>query len=241
MPSSTKTSRRTAQLIVAVDIPNPNDVAPLIDSLPPEVTFYKIGLELFVAGGPAILETLAARGKKIFLDLKLHDIPRTVEAAVRSACQYPIALLTVHTQGGRAMLTAAAEAARAAGPNAPKVIGVTMLTSLDQRDLIDLGIPRSLDDQTLALAQLGIDAGLDGLVCSPLEVKRMRQTLGPNPVLVTPGIRPRDAAAGDQKRIATPTDAVRAGSSYVVVGRPILQAKDPAAAAQTILDEIAAA
>jgi orotidine-5'-phosphate decarboxylase len=230
-----------SELIVALDVPTAADIGPVVDRLPDEVMFYKVGLELFVAEGPRALAPLQERGKKIFLDLKLHDIPRQVARTITSAGQHGVALMTVHAVGGRAMLQAAAEAAGELGTAAPKLVAVTVLTSLDQSDLGDIGIARSVQDQAMSLGHLAIDSGIDGLVCSAQELTTFRRTLGTEPILVTPGIRPAGGRVGDQKRVATPTDAVRNGSTYLVVGRPILSADDPCAAAQAILGEMKAA
>jgi orotidine-5'-phosphate decarboxylase len=228
-----------AELIVALDVPSADAIPEIVSSLPAEIAYYKVGLELFTASGPAALQWLADNNKKIFLDLKLHDIPRTVANAVKTAAGRGISLLTVHAGGGRDMLTAAAEAAAECGAAAPKLVAVTTLTSLDQNDLTELGIQRPLAEHTAALGKLAIDCGIDGLVCSPLEVGNFRQTLGPDPILVTPGIRPAGGDVGDQKRIATPASAVKDGSSFLVVGRPILQAANPAEAATEILRQMA--
>ena len=225
------------ELIVALDVPTADEIPAIVNALPSGVTHYKIGLELFAAAGPAALEFLAESGKQIFLDLKLHDIPRTVARAVQAAAQHNVGLLTVHAGGGRAMLSAAAEAAAQEGDKAPKLVAVTTLTSLDQDDLTELGILRSIGDHTAALGRLAIDCGIDGLVCSPLEVANFRENLGDGPILVTPGIRPAGGDVGDQKRVATPAMAVNGGSSFLVVGRPILEANDPAAAADEILTQ----
>ncbi len=226
------------ELIVALDVPSPDDVRPIVEHMPAEITFYKVGLELFTAGGPPVFRPLLAAGKRVFLDLKLHDIPRTVARAVGAAARHGVSMLTVHAGGGRAMLVAAAAAAADAGPGAPKLVAVTTLTSLDQNDLTELGIARGLVEHTHALGALAIDCGIDGLVCSPLEVGAFRQRLGPGPLLVTPGVRPAGSNVGDQKRIATPRMAVAAGASHLVIGRPILDAEDPGAAALAILQEI---
>lgn len=228
-------------LIVALDVPSAEDIAPVVDTLGDAVQFYKVGLELFVAGGPGTLDALRERGKRIFLDLKLHDIPRTVARAVAAAARYDVALLTVHAAGGRAMLKAAAEASAEAGASRPRVVAVTTLTSLDQNDLRDIGVERALSTHTLSLGRLAVECGVDGLVCSPLEIEAFRTSLGAAPLLVTPGIRPADGKLGDQKRVATPAMAVKAGSSYLVVGRPILEAADPRAAALAIRAEMEAA
>ncbi|HAS82501.1 MAG TPA: orotidine-5'-phosphate decarboxylase [Verrucomicrobia bacterium] len=222
------------ELIVALDVPSAAAIPDIVNRLPEAVRFYKVGLELFVASGPDALTFLQQRGKRIFLDLKLHDIPRTVARAVGSASGYGVALLTVHAGGGRAMLTAAAEAC----PAGLDIVAVTTLTSLDQGDLTELGVSRDLRTHTTELGALAIDCGISGLVCSPLEISAFRQRIGADPLIVTPGIRPADGELGDQKRVATPTMAVADGASYLVVGRPILEAADPGLAAERILQEI---
>lgn len=232
---------KAPELILALDRPSLAESLPLLDRLPETVRWVKVGLELFIAEGPAALRTLRLRRKNIFLDLKLHDIPNTVARAVTSAAGLGVALLTLHAGGGRKMLQAAAEANKGLGPNAPRLIAVTALTSLGQSDLAELGIRRALPDHVLALGALALESGLDGLVCSVHEAAALRQRFGPAPLLITPGIRPAGTATADQKRIATPAMAVRAGASFLVVGRPILDAPDPAAAAQSILREMEAA
>ncbi len=226
------------ELIVALDVSTADKIPAIVNALPSRVSYYKIGLELFASAGPAALEFLAANNKRIFLDLKLHDIPRTVARAVQAAAQHNVALLTVHAGGGRDMLTAASQAAAAEGDNAPKLVAVTTLTSLDQADLTELGIQRDISEHTAALGHLAIDCGIAGLVCSPLEVAAFRKQLGADALLVTPGIRPAGGDVGDQKRVATPAMAVNDGSSFLVVGRPILGADDPAAAAEMILAQM---
>jgi orotidine-5'-phosphate decarboxylase len=228
------------ELIVALDVPTANEIPAIVNALPEEVSFYKVGLELFAGEGPAALQYLKDKNKKIFLDLKLHDIPRTVANAVQAAAQHNVALLTVHACGGRNMLTAAAEAA-AECVNPPKLVAVTTLTSLDENDFADLGINRSISEQAEIIGGIAIESGIDGLVTSVLEVETLRKKFGEDAILVTPGIRLADGDVADQKRVATPTMAVNSGSSHLVVGRPILQADDPHAAARRILDEIDAA
>jgi len=230
-----------SEIIIALDVATADKIPVIVNALPARITYYKIGLELFAAAGPAALTFLAEHGKRVFLDLKLHDIPRTVARAVEAAAQHRVALLTVHAGGGRNMLTAAAQAAAALGDGAPRLVAVTTLTSLDQHDLQELGIQRALPDHTIALGKLALDCGIDGLVCSPLEVEAFRRQLGPAPILVTPGIRPAGDDIGDQKRVATPAMAVRGGSSFLVIGRPILGAADPGAAATAILAQMDAA
>ncbi len=227
-------------LIVALDVPGLTEAQRAVDQLPDEVMWYKVGLELFTAAGPEAIHFLRQAGKHVFLDLKLHDIPNTVASAVEAAAAHDVQLLTVHTVGGKRMMAAAVEAARKTGSQAPKLIGVTTLTSLTEADLADVGIHRSVPEQALALGQLALESGLDGLVCSAQEVDALRHVFGPAPVLVTPGIRLPGEAAADQRRIATPTDALRRGASYLVVGRSLLQAPDPAAQARRLLDLIQA-
>lgn len=226
------------ELIVALDLPSSSSIPTTLDTLPGDIAWFKIGLELFTSEGPEALKTLRNRGKMIFLDLKLHDIPRTVARAVEAAARLDVHLLTIHASGGHDMIKAAAEAAAAFGTKAPRIVAVTILTSLNDNDLHSIGYRSGCRQQALDLATLAIEAGADGVVCSPLEVAEFRVRLGAKPLLVTPGIRPAGGAAGDQKRIATPASAVRDGASFLVVGRPVLEAADPAAAAKAILAEM---
>ncbi len=230
-----------ASLAVALDVPDSSSIRSIISSLPDEIGYYKIGLELFSSEGPAALTPVLDAGCNVFLDLKLHDIPRTVARTVRTLSSFGVRLMTIHAGGGVDMLTAAAEAAAEAGDKAPKLVAVTTLTSLDQSDLQRMGVSSPLKEYTLALGEMAINAGVDGLVCSPLEASSFRKLLGPDPILVTPGIRPSGSDVGDQKRIATPSMAVQTGASILVVGRPILQADDPGQAAREILEEMARA
>ncbi len=228
-----------AELIVALDVSSTSEVEQAVDRLGDAVSFYKIGLELFSAEGPDVVRAVKSRGKKIFLDLKLHDIPRTVERAVKAGAELGVDLMTIHAAGGKAMIRAAKDAALSCGAKAPKILAVTMLTSLDQSDLSDLGIGREMKAQVEALGLLACENGADGIVCSPKEVANMRAALGPEALLVTPGVRPAGADVGDQKRVATPGQAVKDGSTHLVVGRPILTAADPCAAARAIAAEMA--
>ncbi|MFA5689625.1 MAG: orotidine-5'-phosphate decarboxylase [Kiritimatiellales bacterium] len=215
-------------LIVALDVPNLNEMERALDRLPDSLQWYKVGLELFCAAGPAALKPLQTRGKNIFLDLKLHDIPQTVANAVKTAAAHGVHLLTVHAIGGRAMLEAAAGAAREC-ENPPKIVAVTTLTSLSQDDFAVLGIHRTVSEQALKLGELALGAGIDGLVTSAHEAGTLRKAF-PAALLVTPGIRMPGSDAGDQKRVATPAFATAQGATHLVVGRPIMQAGDPAAA-----------
>ena len=227
-------------LIVALDVPSSREAAEAVARIGDAVSFYKVGLELFLADGPETLRILRGEGKRVFLDLKLHDIPRTVERAVGSCLRWGPDLLTVHAQGSSAMVEAAARAVREAGA-ATRILAVTVLTSLDRSDLDLLGVARPVEEQVLALGRLAVGAGAHGLVCSPREAGALRKALGPDALLVTPGVRPAGGALGDQKRVATPADAIRAGATHLVVGRPVLGAPDPRAAALAIREEMAAA
>jgi len=227
-----------AELIVALDVSSTADVIRTVEQLGDSVSFYKIGLELFSAEGPDVVRAVKNRGKRVFLDLKLHDIPRTVERAVTAGAALGVDLMTLHASGGKAMIRAAQDAARAFGSQAPKLLAVTMLTSLDPSDLADLGVGRGMQAQVEALGRLACSNGADGIVCSPHEVAHMRAVLGEGSLLVTPGVRPAGAALGDQKRVATPGQAVKDGSTHLVVGRPILEAPDPRAAALAIAEEM---
>lgn len=227
------------ELIVALDVSRFEDAVAIVRKLSLRVTWYKVGLELFSAEGPGILRHLQEyEGKKIFLDLKLHDIPNTIARAVDCAAKNGAGLLTVHAQGGGTMLKAAVEAARSWGPRAPQLIAVTTLTNLGDEDLRTIGVQSSVLEYSRSLARLALASGMDGLVCAVAEAAVLRSEFGPKPVLVTPGIRPQGTQPGDQKRIATPSAAVRAGVNFLVVGRPVLAASDPVRAVQTILDEI---
>ena len=227
------------RLIVALDVPDAAAAAALVERLEGACRWFKVGLELFVAEGPRVLEPLLANRCSVFLDLKLHDIPNTVAGAVRSAARLGVRMLTLHAGGGPAML-AAARTALEGVPHPPQLLAVTVLTSIDQAQADAVGLGRSPAQQVELLARMGMEAGIRGFVCSPEEVARLRAIAGPQAVLVIPGIRPAGAAAGDQKRIATPAEALRQGANYLVVGRPITLAPQPARAATAILQEMAA-
>jgi orotidine-5'-phosphate decarboxylase len=231
------------RVIVPLDVPTQAAAIALIDALP-EVQFWKVGLELFVSSGPSILDYLNQHQKKIFLDLKLHDIPNTVAGACRAAGRYGVDLLTVHATNGRVGLKAARaaviEGAAEAGVEPPKVIAITVLTSFSARELaFDLKIPLELPEYALAMALLAQESGLGGAVCSPQEASQLRQICGDDFLLVCPGVRPKGADLGDQKRSLTPGEAITAGANLLVIGRPITAAPDPAAAFESICQEIA--
>jgi orotidine-5'-phosphate decarboxylase len=204
----------------------------------PYVGGLKIGMEFFNANGPEGVKAVVALGLPVFADLKLHDIPNTVAGGVRGIAPLGVAMLNIHTSGGFAMMRAAAEEARKAGAKRMKILGVTILTSLDQQDLRAVGMTGTPEDQVLRLAQLAKDAGLDGVVCGSHEIAPLRATLGREFMLVVPGIRPAGAALVDQKRVMTPFEARALGADILVVGRPITAASDPAAAARAIHDEL---
>jgi orotidine-5'-phosphate decarboxylase len=226
-------------LIVALDLSSAEEAWRTVRLLGSTVTTYKIGKQLFIAAGPELVGELVAGGHKVFLDLKFHDIPNTVGAAVRSAAALGVSMLTVHASGGLKMLRAAVEAA-ASFPQPPLVLAVTVLTSLSDEDLTEIGVSGRVLDQVLRLAALARGAGCGGVVASALETREVRQELGTGFAIVTPGVRPKGQERGDQARVATPTEAITAGATHVVIGRPITQAADPAAAARAILKEIEA-
>ena len=225
-----------AELIVALDVPNAEAMEQKLQQMPDLIEWYKVGLELFCAEGPAVLEPLKKRNKKIFLDLKLHDIPRTVGNAVKTAAEHGVNLMTVHAIGGRAMLEEAAKAAKEC-TNPPKLVAVTTLTSLSQDDFKDMGIDRTVSEQAIELGRLAISSGIDGMVTSAHEAKVLREVF-PDAILVTPGIRMPEGDVGDQKRVATPSFAVEQGATHLVVGRPIVQADDPTASATAIVEDM---
>lgn len=226
-------------IIVALDVPHPEAALELARRLAPVVGAFKIGKELFVSAGPDIVRRIREAGGSVFLDLKFHDIPNTVAKAVEAAVRLDVQMLTIHTSGGLAMMQAAQRAAEEAalrtGRNQPLVLGVTVLTSLNTNDLAEVGVPQDVGAQVERLASLAARAGLSGLVCSPLEITRLRQFLPAAMQLVTPGIRPADSPPDDQKRTLTPAEALAAGASWLVIGRPICAAPDPRAAAEKIL------
>jgi orotidine-5'-phosphate decarboxylase len=226
------------RVIVALDVPHSARALRLVERLDGMIRWFKIGLELYLSEGNAIVETIRGKGYSVFLDLKLHDIPNTVAGAVRSSSRAGAEMLTLHAGGGPAMMAAAADAA-AGLDSAPTLLAVTVLTSMDAMQLHAVGVVDSPAEQVLRLARTGWDSGIRGFVSSPQEVAAMRQAF-PNATLVIPGIRPTGSVVGDQKRVATPAAAIEAGADYLVIGRPITQAADPGAAAAAILEELGA-
>jgi len=227
------------RLAVALDVPDSQAALNLVERLGDSCRWLKVGMELYYAGGNPLLAELRSRGYRIFLDLKLHDIPNTVAGGIRSVATAGAELLTVHAAGGPAMLTAAAEAANV--PGAPRLLAVTVLTSMDAAELKAAGVCSAPADQVLRLARLAKSAGINGVVCSAEEVAALRSELGPEALLVVPGIRPAGLGNNDQRRIATPAEAISRGASMLVVGRPITRAADPAEAARAIVKAIESA
>lgn len=227
-----------SRLIVALDVPDREGALQMVKCLTGRVGFFKLGLELFTREGPRLVEEIRDRGEKIFLDLKFHDIPNTVHGAVRSACRLGVQMLTVHASGGPEMLSAACEAAESS-PSRPLILAVTVLTSISQQNAGKMGIGRPIEEWVETLATTAYGAGIRGLVASAKELPMLRRKFSGEMKLVVPGIRPAGAVLQDQARAATPAEAIQAGADFLVVGRPILQAPDPARAADAIVDEIA--
>ncbi|WP_267384017.1 orotidine-5'-phosphate decarboxylase [Cyanobacterium sp. uoEpiScrs1] len=226
-----------SQVIVSLDVPNLTEAITLLDKLP-QVNFWKVGLELFVATGPDILTILKEREKRIFLDLKFHDIPNTIAGACRSASEYGVDFLTLHATAGRAALQAATKAISNTASRT-QLLAVTLLTSLSSRELtVDLQVTHDLSDYILQMAILAKKHGINGAVCSPREVSQLRQVCGEDFLLICPGIRPSWFETGDQRRVMTPLEAMKAGADYLVIGRPITMANDPAAAWEKICKEL---
>ena len=240
IPADPRIEIARKQLIVALDVRDAAAALTLVDRLDGVCEWFKVGLELFIGAGPSIVETLAKRGLSVFLDLKLHDIPNTVGGAVRSASSLGARMLTLHAGGGPAMLAAARDVCEGLA-DPPQLLAVTVLTSMDKTQLNAVGVRREPGSQVKLLAKMGMETGLNGFVCSPEEVAELRAITGQEGVLVVPGIRPSGSAVGDQMRIATPASAISDGASYLVVGRPITQAGNPAVAAEAIIKEMASA
>lgn len=231
-------SKRDCKLILALDLPDRESALKILDGLRGKLEWVKIGLQMYLKYGADFVREVSDMGFKIFLDLKLFDIPNTVASAVESVSALPVSMLTIHASGGREMMRRAVESAAERNPEL-LILGVTVLTSFDADSLAETGVELEPEWQVEKLAKLAVDSGLKGLVCSPLEIEGLRSILPEDTVLVTPGIRPSGSSADEQKRIMTPADAARTGSDFIVVGRPILKAENPAFAVSKILEEIA--
>jgi orotidine-5'-phosphate decarboxylase len=227
-------------LIVALDVPTTDAARKIVAAVGDSALTYKVGMQLFTAEGPAVVRDLVTSGRRVFLDLKYHDIPNTVAAAVRAAANLGVGMLTVHSGGGGKMLRAATEAARGANP-ALMVLAVTVLTSMDDQDLDRVGVRGRVPDHVLRLAALALSNGCHGVVASALEASELRSELGDHFLIVTPGVRPAGKDHGDQARVVTPAEAIAAGASYIVVGRPITAAASPADEARSILEQMSLA
>ena len=222
------------KIIVALDVATKKEAVALVEELREQISFFKIGLQLYTAEGPAVVREVLETGANVFLDLKLHDIPNTVERAVESAGRLGVQMLTIHLCGGRNMILAAVQARE----NNMSILGVTVLTSADEETLREIGISDKIDNQVLRLAKLGVEAGIDGLVASPYEGKMLRTQFGAKIKLVVPGIRSSWSETGDQRRVMTPRGALDTGADYLVIGRPITTHPQPREAVAKILDEI---
>ena len=224
------------KLIVALDVATKEKALDLIEQLRDQISFFKIGLQLYTAEGPEIVRAVRATGANVFLDLKLHDIPNTVALAVESAAQLEIQMLTIHLSGGEAMIRAAVSAK----PRELVLLGVTVLTSVDEQTIRQIGIPDKIENHVLRLAKLGVESGIDGIVASPHEFGRLRHEFGDKIKIVVPGIRPAGSESADQKRVMTPREAIHAGADYLVIGRPIIAHSRPGEAVAKILQELGA-
>lgn len=234
-------TRLAQKIIIALDVKTGQDALALVDRLDAAEVF-KVGLELFTAEGPALFDGLKARNKRLFLDLKLHDIPNTVAGAVASGTRHGIQMMTLHAAGGQEMMARAKEAAVTTAHNTgldrPLLLGVTILTSLKESQLAEIGMEANTEAQVLRLARLARDSGMDGVVCSPWEIELIKKDCGQDFMVVSPGIRPAWAAAQDQKRIMTPSQAIEKGANFIVIGRPVTQASSPSEAFARIVDEL---
>jgi orotidine-5'-phosphate decarboxylase len=224
------------KIIVALDVATKKKALDLVEQLRGDISFFKIGLQLYTTEGPEIVRTVRAAGANVFLDLKLHDIPNTVALAVESAAQLEIQMLTIHLSGGEAMIRAAVSAK----PRDVLLLGVTVLTSADEQTIRQTGIPDKIENHVLRLAKLGVENGIDGVVASPHEITMLRRKYGDKIKIVVPGIRPRGSESADQKRVMTPREAIQAGADYLVIGRPIIAHPCPSEAAARILSEVSA-
>lgn len=224
-------------LIVALDVSSAAAAQNIVTAVGVSALTFKVGMQLYTAEGPSVVRDLVASGRRVFLDLKYHDIPNTVAAAVREAAGLGVSMLTIHASGGGKMIHAAVDAARAANP-ALMILGVTVLTSMDEMDLDKVGVRGHMSEQVLRLAGLALTSGCHGVVASAMEAAELREELGKHFLIVTPGVRPAGRDHGDQSRVVTPAQAIAAGATYIVVGRPITGAENPGAEARAILDQM---
>jgi len=227
-------TKAAENIIVALDLPTKKEALELVEKLDGQISFFKIGLQLYTAEGPGIVRQISATGSKVWLDLKLHDIPNTVAKAVESASRLGVQMLTIHLSGGSEMV----RAATAARIKNMLLLGVTVLTSATEETLREIGIQGKIDDQVLRLAKLGVEAGIDGVVASPHEIKSLRREFGNKIRIVVPGIRPSWSEPGDQRRTMTPYEALEAGADYLVIGRPIVAHPNPTEAVAKVLGEL---
>jgi len=225
------------KIIVALDVTSKKEALELVDILNPLIKIFKIGSVPFTSFGPGIIKEIREKGGRVFLDLKFHDIPKVVAGAVETAAGFGVEMITIHTLGGEEMLKAVAKVVKEIKPR-PKILGVTVLTSLEDRDLEKIGVKERCLEEVKRLAQMAVDCGLDGIVASAREVVALRKMLPSSFLIVTPGIRPEGGVIGDQKRTMTPREAIKAGSDYLVIGRPITQAKDSRKAVEEIIKNI---
>jgi orotidine-5'-phosphate decarboxylase len=241
MPENSRPIEVIRRVIIALDVRNRDEAINILSGLP-EARIFKVGLELFTAEGPGILDLVKSHGKEVFLDLKLHDIPNTVAGAVKAAVRHEVAMLTLHASGGREMMKKALDTARETAEKEkkplPLLLGVTVLTSLKDDDLKEVGFGAEAKNQVLRLARLAVETGIEGIVCSPQEIELLRTEFGLRVKIITPGIRPLWAEAQDQKRIMTPAEAIQKGADYLVIGRPITQAPVPAEAFIRVVEEL---
>ena len=230
-------SEKKSPIIVALDIDGIDEANKVLDNLAGMPITVKVGMKLYTAYGPKLIESIQKRGLDIFLDLKYHDIPNTVREATKEAARLGVNMLTIHASGGKNMIEAAKDGVSIV-KNPPSILAVTVLTSMDKEDLNSVGVTKDLGSQVLDLAQLAVNSGADGIVCSPQEVKLLKTNIKQNFFAVTPGIRPAWSVANDQKRITTPMDAIKNGSDYLVIGRPIYKAENPKESTMKIFEEI---
>ena len=230
-------SKHDCKLMLALDLPDRESALEMLKKLQGNLQWVKIGLQMYLKYGASFVREVADMGFKIFLDLKLHDIPNTVASAVKSLEGLPISMLTIHTCGGREMMQFALDAASQTNPDL-RLLGVTVLTSFNDEGLAETGVALPPSQQVPLLAKLAVDSGMKGLVCSPLEIETLRKIIPDDVMLITPGIRPAGSSADEQKRVMTPEKAAKAGSNFIVVGRPILKAENPAQAAKDIIAQL---